>query len=388
MSLEVRVPDTFNVVIAGGGVAGLEAALALREHRQADIGLTLLSPDAEFLYRPMTVTEPFACGAARRYSLEAIARDLDVDLVHDALAWVEPKSHLAHTASGEKLSYDALLLALGGRAHPRYAHAITVDDRRMDELLHGLIEDVEGRYVRSLAFLIPPRIAWPLPIYELALMTAGRAYDMNLETAITVITPEDAPLAIFGAHASATVAELLSDAGIATITGSYAEVPESGEVVLYPRDRRMSFDRVVALPELFGPAVRGLPAVAHGFIPVDLHGKVRGVEAVYAAGDATDFPIKHGGVAAQQADAAAEAIAALAGIALEPKPFAPVIHGMLLTAGRPKYLTARITGGHGFSSAIGDAPTWAPATKIAAERLGPYLERCDQLASDAEAVAR
>ncbi len=373
--------DPFNVLIAGGGVAGLEAALALRDHAGEAVGLTLLSPEADFVYRPMAVREPFAYGAAARYPLDSIATDIGAELLADAFAWVEPAARVAHTAGGERLSYDALLLALGARARPRYEHAITVDDRHLDEILHGLIQDIEGRYVKRLVFLVPPRMAWPLPIYELALMTAGRAYDMDLKVSVTVVTPEDAPLAIFGQQASASVGKLLRQAGVERATSSYAEVPRSGEVVLHPGDRRLSCDRVVALPELFGPSVRGLPAAEHGFIPVDRHCKVRGVERVYAAGDAVDFAIKHGGVATQQADAAAEAITALVGIPIEPRGFDPVIHGMLLTGDRPKYLTAHITGGSGFSSTVSDTPTWSPPSKIAARYLAPYLEQRDRSTS-------
>ena len=82
---------------------------------------------------------------------------------------------------------------------PRYEHAITIDDRKLDETMHGLVQDVEEGYVKSVAFISPGRMAWPFPLYELALMTAGRAYDMNVEVDITIVTPEDAPLAIFGA---------------------------------------------------------------------------------------------------------------------------------------------------------------------------------------------
>jgi sulfide:quinone oxidoreductase len=355
-------------------VAGLEAALALRELARDTVRLTLLCPVAEFVYRPMTVREPFAYGAAARYALGPIARDAGAELVQDAVAWVAADQKLVHTAAGEQLSYDALLLALGGRAHARYQHAITIDDRRMDDVLHGLIQDVEGGYVKSLAFLVPPRMAWPLPIYELALLTAGRAYDMDLDVSVTVVTPEDAPLAIFGPEASAAVADLLRQGGVATTTSAYAEVPADGEVVLYPGDRRLRCDRVVALPELFGPSVRGLPSVEHGFLPVDRHGRIRHIERAYAAGDATDFALKHGGVSAQQADAAAESIAALAGVQIEPRGFDPVIHGMLLTATGPKYLTAHITGGSGFSSTISDSASWAPPGKIAAKYLAPYLD--------------
>ena len=80
-------------------------------------------------------------------------------------------------------------------------------------------------------------------------------------------------------------------------------------------------------------------------------------------------------IAAQQADAAAESIAALAGLPVEPAPVHPMIHGILLTGAAPLYLSARFTGGQGFSSEITDQPTWSPPTKIAAKYLAPYLER-------------
>jgi sulfide:quinone oxidoreductase len=269
------------------------------------------------------------------------------------------------------------VLAIGARICPRYQHAITIDDRKLDETLHGLVQDVEDGYAASVAFVAPARMAWPLPLYELALMTAGRAYDMNVELSATVITPEDAPLAIFGPTASAAVSELLRDSGIETISSAYAEVPRSGEVVVNPGDRRLKVDRVVALPELYGPSVRGLPAGEHGFIRVNRYCRLPDDDRIYAAGDATDFAIKHGGIAAQQADVVALSIAALAGAPVTPEPFKPVIRGMLLTADKPRYLTAQITGGHGFSSHVTDSPTWSPPSKVVAKYLSPYLDRYD-----------
>jgi sulfide:quinone oxidoreductase len=272
------------------------------------------------------------------------------------------------------IGYDALLIAVGARAQPHFPHVLTIDDRRIDEQLHGLVQDVEEGYTRSIAFLTPPRMAWPLPLYELALMTSRRAYAMNVDVEITVTTPEDAPLEIFGAGVSQAVAALLEDAGIRVLPNAYVDVPRPGEIVVHPGDVRLAADRVVALPELVGPSIRGLPEAEHGFLPVGPDGAVRGVERVYAAGDATDFAVKHGGIAAQQADAAAASIAALAGADVEPEPFHPTIHGILLTGAEPLYLEARITGGAGFSSQATETPGWPHPAKIAARRLAPYLD--------------
>jgi sulfide:quinone oxidoreductase len=375
----MRTPaESFRVVIVGGGVAALECALALSHLAPELTDVTLIAPNLEFVYRPMVIREPFAYGSASRYPLKRIAEDAGARLLEEQLSWVNPETHTLHTETGKAIEYDALLLALGAHAHARYEHAITIDDRRLDETLHGLIQDIEGDYIHSVAFVAPGQIAWPLPLYELALMSAGRAYDMGIELSTTIITPEDSPLAIFGAAASSAVAGLLASAKVKTVSSAYCEIPSWGEVVINPGDRCLQVDRVIALPELYGPRVRGIPLGEHGFIRVDPHGRVPGLEDVYAAGDAIDFPIKHGGLAAQQADVAAQSIAAQAGASLTPEAFDPVIHGMLLTYGKPRYLTAQISGGHGFSSEISNTPTWSPPGKIVARYLAPYLDGLDR----------
>ncbi|MFZ1154317.1 MAG: FAD-dependent oxidoreductase [Solirubrobacteraceae bacterium] len=367
------------VVIVGGGVAALESALALAHLAPKCTEVTLIAPNTEFVYRPMTVLEPFAYGQASRYPLAPIVRDAGAELLIDELEWIEPSKQAIHTKGAATVEYDVLLLALGAHARARYEHAITIDDRHMDETLHGLIQDIEGGYVHSLAFVASGRMAWPLPLYELALMGVGRAYDMEIELATTIITPEEAPLAIFGSAASNAVLELLKRANIQRINAAQVEIPSSGQVVINPGDRRLRVDRVIALPELYGPPVRGIPLGEHGFIHVDAHGRVPDVGPIYAAGDATDFPVKHGGIAAQQADAAAQSIAALAGAPVIAEPFDPVIRGMLLTDGQPLYLTARLDGDRGFCSEVTDTPTWSPPRKIAAKYLPPYLAEQDKL---------
>jgi sulfide:quinone oxidoreductase len=378
MTSETSPPEKLRVIIAGGGVAALETALALADLAPDHTDVSVIAPNPEFVYRPMTVREPFAYGTAHRYPLAQIVHDAGARLLTDELAWIDPTAQIVHTAAGEQVAYDALVLAMGAKAHPRYEHALTIDDHHMDETLHGLIQDIEGGYVHSIAFVSPARMPWQLPLYELALMTAGRAYDMEVELAVTIVTPEDTPLAIFGINASHAVAELLERAHVETVNSAYAEVPSSKEVVINPGDRRLQVDRVIALPELFGPSIRGIPLAEHGFIRVDPYGRVHDAGPIYAAGDAVEFAVKHGGISSQQADTAAASIAALAGAPVTPEPFNPVIHGMLLTDRDPVYLTAQITGGQGFSSEISATPSWAPTAKIAARYLAPYLDARDR----------
>jgi sulfide:quinone oxidoreductase len=111
-------------------------------------------------------------------------------------------------------------------------------------------------------------------------------------------------------------------------------------------------------------------------VPADLHGAVPGVERVWAAGDAIAFPVKQGGLAAQQADAAAEAIAAVAGAEVEPRPFRPLLRGVLLTGRGSAWMRHDLAGGGGEAEAERHA-LWWPPTKIAGRYLSPYLAARD-----------
>lgn len=369
----------FDVLIAGGGVAALEGALALRDQAGDRVQITLLAPDSRFVYRPARVKEPFGFAEAKTYPLGELAQDIGVELVADRFASLDAARSAVHTEQGKELTYDALLLATGAQLRPAFSHGVSIDDSRIDEQLHGLIQDVEGGYVHSIAFVAPTGMAWPLPIYELALMTARRAYDMQTEVEITIVTPADAPLAVFGDKVSVEVGRLLGQHGITTITSGHVSVPEPGLVNITPGDRTLKVDRVIAVPQLYGPAMSGVPGGPEGgFIPIDAHCRVRGLENVFAAGDATDFPIKFGGIAAQQADTAAAAIASMAGAAVEAPPFQPVLQAILLGPAKPLYLSANVTGGHGSSSEVGEEPRWSPPVKIAARYLAPYLESRDR----------
>jgi sulfide:quinone oxidoreductase len=374
--------DRFRVVIAGGGVAGLEAALALRDLAGERVQLTLLAPEAEFVHRPQSVGRPLAYLPARRYAIAPLAQEVGATLLADSFSWVDAASAVAHTAGGAALPYDALLLAIGARTLAPFANAITIDDRRMDTLLAGLVRDVEEGHTHSVALIAPGRAGWLLPIYELALMIARRARELGVEAAVTVITPEAAPLENFGPAAGDAVRALAGQLGVTIVTSASAQVPEPGRVILQPSDQSLDVDRVVALPELYGPAVRGLPAGDHGFIAIDHHAAVVGAERVFAAGDVTEYDVKQSWFAAAQADAAAEAIAALAGAELEPAPFDVEIRGVLMTGADPVYLSARLGGTHEVHSHVSSDAGTVPGTKIMARYLGPYLERRDRETQD------
>ena len=368
-----------HILIAGGGVAAVEAVAALRALAGPLPRITLLAPDDNLTQRAASVAMPFGLGLPGPLPYEAIQRHAPFDLRRGTLEHVEADDCVAGDAHGQPIRYDVLLVAVGARAHPALPGALTFAGPADARAVTAALEETA-----RIAFVLPSASSWALPVYELALMAAAELRNRGVEPEITVVTPEPAPLWIFGPEASAAVADLLADRGIALRTGAQALSVEPGELRLEAAPP-VPADCVIALPRLLGPAVRGLPQAAHGFIPVDAHCRVPDVANVYAAGDATTFPLKQGGLATQQADAAAEAIAASLGVAIDPAPFRPVMRGLLLTGGAPLYLRSSLTSAgepdeHGTTrvarqpaSSVSRRPLWWPPGKIAGRYLAPLL---------------
>jgi sulfide:quinone oxidoreductase len=355
------------IVIVGGGVAGLEELLAVRDLAGERVEVTLVSGAPDFVYRPLTVDEPFTHEPAEQRALEPIARELGASFVLASLTRVRSDAHEVDLSNGSTLGYDALVICVGGKPRPAYESAVTFDGARDQLRIDQLIEASRGG---TLAFVVPPGVTWPLPIYELALMTDRRARGAGGDSPrFVIVTPEEAPLAVFGDAASKALERILAARGIALHTGTRAH-QEDGEIVLVPGGERLDAASVIALPVLDGPAIAGLPRDDGGFLPIDAHARVSGVEDVYAAGDGTNFSIKQGGIATQQADAAAEHIAARAGADLDPQPFRPVLRGKLLVAEESVHLLHDIEAG---ASNASDDHLWWPPHKISGRYLAPWL---------------
>ena len=375
------MPDPLRVLVAGGGVVGLETLLALRDLAGGRVRCALLTPERDFVYRPMAVGEPFARGRAARHSLDAIARDLGADLIPGRLVEVDVDARQAVTEDDRRLDYDALVIGVGAGSEPALPHVLTWTPESDAEVYGGLLRDLDEGYTKRVAFVVPVGAAWPLPAYELALMTAYQARGMGHDDVqITIYTPEEAPLAIFGAAASTAVRDDLDEAGIDAQTGAVVTATD-GRLSVEPGDRPLDAERIVALPRAVGRALAGVANDERGFVVCDAHGQVAGTDTVWAAGDSTTFPIKQGGVAAQQADAAAEAIAARAGADVDTQPFHPVLRGVLLTGRGQQWMRGPDETHEG--TAARHALFWPP-TKIAGRYLAPYLAARDE----AEALGR
>lgn len=362
-----------HVLIAGGGVAALEALLALRALLGDQVTIEIHAPRRQFVYRPLAVAEPFGIGQALRFDLAEIAQSHGALFRAEGLESVEPEHYRATMRRRRRIGYDKLLIACGAKMHWSVPGAITFWGPAGHEGFDRLLKELEEGAVRRVLFTMPAGFGWPLPIYELALMTSAHLAELGVENAeLVIVTPEDVPLQLFGPHASDQVAALLADRGIAIKTGSYPIRFEGGKLSIVPGDS-IPADRVVSMPSYEGRQIDGIPGDQRGFIPVDEHGRVRGLPDVFAAGDATDFPVKQGGLAAQQSDAVAATIAAQLNGEVEPEPFHPTLRGLLLTGKRPRYLRNELEGGQGETSAVTDHALWFPRGKVAGRYLAPLL---------------
>jgi len=365
--------NRFSVLIAGGGIAALEALLRLRRLAGDQVDITVLAPNEDFVYRALSVQEPFSAGIPERYPVGPLLDHAGAEWVQDTLSSVDHRRRIARTGGGAELHFDALLVAVGAKAKPVVEHARTFDGERADEILRGVVQDIEGGYARKLAFIKPAGPVWPLPLYELALMSAAAGHDAGIDDLeIHLFAADSRPLPMFSAEVGEAVAELLSEARITFHPQTEPTIERTGHLLL-PDGREMDVNSVIAMPRLYGPSTKGLPLTEHGFIKINPACEVPGTDhRVFAAGDAIDFPVKHGGVGSQAGDVAAAAIARQAGVDVAVTPFHPVIHGKLLTGSGPKFLFARFIGGEGFDSVIADAPVGS-TEKVTAAELSPYL---------------
>jgi sulfide:quinone oxidoreductase len=294
--------DPLRVVVAGGGLAAQELLPALRALAGDRVAVTVVTPDPADAFT-------------------VLASQTRAKVLDDALAWVDPVSEVVHTEAGQALPYDAFVVAIGARTVAHAPRALSIDPRCTDAALDDLLREIVAGTVHSAAFVVPERAAWAPALYDLALDAAAGARENELEPRLTLVTAEDQPLAHLGPGVTAATTDALEDAGIAVVTRAHALVPGPGQVVVPALRLTVKADRIFTVGELLGPAVRGLPGGAHGFLPVDPYGRVRGVRDIYAAGDTTDHPVKTGDVASRQADTVARTIAARAGADVVPVPF-------------------------------------------------------------------
>jgi sulfide:quinone oxidoreductase len=366
-------PTPPRVVVGGGGIAALEAVLALDEIAGARLDVTLLAADPRFRYAPLAVAEPFRGGRAYRLDLAEMLAGRDVDVAIGTLDRVDVERRRLHTAAGGSRPYDALLVAVGAGWRNAVPGALAFAGWHASVELRRMLREAAAGRLRRMAFAVPAGVTWTLPAYELALMAAAHFEQEDIDVEIVLVSHEPRPLDILGDRASDAVGELLRSRAVAF--HSAAPVRFGFGRLFVRRGKAFFADAVVALPEPRARRIAGLPGDEHGFVPIDEHCRVRGAPGLYAAGDVASFPIKQGGIAAQQAEAAAEAIVADLGQGIAPRRFEPELSGLLLAGAPPRYRRLSDARAHPVTDCDGGHRHQPPPAKVAGRRLAPFLAR-------------
>ncbi len=359
------------VVIAGGGIAAAEALLALRDLAGDRVDVEIVAPNPNFVYRPYQVAEPFGLGPAPSIALERLAAEHRARVRVDSLAAVDPGRHTIQTEAGAVVSFDALLIATGARQRTVVDGALAFAGRASRQEFSAALGELERAGRGRLVVAVPTQARWSLPAYELALLSAAHLGARGVGgVEVSVVSHERRPLELLGERAPEVLDNLLSEAGIGFSGGSRPLRFESSRLHL-EGGREIGSDLVVALPALDVAPIAGIPQREGGFIGVDGRLNVDGLTDVWAAGDVTWFPIKQGGLAAQQAGIAAQAIAARAGATVPIETYRPVLRAALITGALPRYFRSALYSG--YDEALSPAALWSPPTKLAGRYLSSYL---------------
>lgn len=364
------------VLIVGAGVAGIEAALALGDLGGDRLDVVLHDQRRELFFRPFAIGQPYGVGRAFRHDLAGLAAQCGASFQPRGVVSVDPRRRLALTRDGERCSYDHLIVAPGARTLWAVPGAVTFWGAADEGQVGETIADLRAGKLRRIVFTMPDGRTWALPLYELALLAATEIEKAGgFEAEVAIVTPEEAPLEAFGRPVGEGLAALLAERGIELIAGAHPIKFEEGRLRAAPSEE-VEADAVISLPRLEGRRIGGVPHDGEGFVEIDERCRVVGLDRVYAIGDVTSFPIKQGDVATQQADAVAETIAAAAGADLDPKPFDPILRGVLWTGAGPRYLYGRPTGDLGDASGFSERPQGPMrGGKVTARYFTPLVDR-------------
>ncbi|MDQ8706517.1 FAD-dependent oxidoreductase [Streptomyces sp. LHD-70] len=280
-----------DVAVVGGGAAGVDAAVAVRE-QQPGSSVALISPDQSLRYRPWLVYLPAGAASAADMTmpLSDIADQHGFELVHGQVTQVDPEaSQITIGPESAIVEYKQLILAPGAPAdRARIAgaekHAIfPCDADGAQELIDRLAELSEA----TVLFVLTGERIGPGLEYAGWVARAARAKGRE-GIRVTVVEDGDALDRQFGVRAADRILQQAATLGIESIRHARIEQVADGELLL--AERRVRADLICVTSPLRGPDL-GLPGHllnSRGMLTVDPTLAAPTARNVFAAGDFSD----------------------------------------------------------------------------------------------------
>lgn len=304
------------VAVIGGGFAGLETIFYLRHKLHDKVDLTLISDNDYFMFKPNTIYIPFGADAEKlKVDLIKPTTKKNIELIIANAEGIDVDSKKVITTKGET-KYDYLVVATGAAMRPQeipglveYAHTPWTAEE-MSELGVGLNRLVEKAKTnrQKLLFLVPPNNKCSGPLYELVMMTDTWLNEKGVRNNVEIVwsTSENGYIQAFGPRLNTVVTDEFIERGVIGHKG-YVVTEIQPNLVKYQNGENLPFDLLVSFPPYIAKErFAGLPLDDRGFIHVDADSRrVKGLDSIFAVGDAADFPIKQAFLALLQGDAAA-----------------------------------------------------------------------------------
>jgi NADH dehydrogenase FAD-containing subunit len=309
-----------NILILGGGFAGVVAAESLAKRLSNEHQITLISRHRDFIFYPALVKLAFGQAEVRdiTYNLREALLDRRIKFIEAEVAYPDIDHNCVIVPHGEvqgKVPYDYLLFALGRRLateevggfYDHGHHLLTVNAAL--KFREALKDFHQGHAV--LGYCQDTRLA--VPVYE-----AAFALDRMLkergereQVKITIVAPEH----LGGQLSDEIVPNLqaaLDEHGVEFVS-EFPVKQITQKTIFAANGKQMDYDLLMLLPPFTGPGEAQYTGITdpNGYVRVDRQMRVNGARRMYAAGDCVNFlGPKMGHMAVLQGMVAAANIAA------------------------------------------------------------------------------
>ena len=294
--------ESQTILVLGGGVGGLVAAHELRRLLPREHRVILVDRDPQFVFAPsllwlMTggrtaegISRPLA--RLKRKGIEFLQGEIErIDAAHREV-----------TVSGEKLTADYLVIALGAELAPETIPGLAAAGHNFytvagAEALRDAMNAFTGG--RLVVLTAAPAYKCPAAPYEAAMLLEHycRRKKVRGQTQLDLYAAEPGPMGVAGAEVSRGVWQLVESKGITYHPEHQVqEVDPSARRLHFANGAEAIYNLLAYVPPHRAPRVvreSGLVSES-GWVTVDAHTMETKFERVYALGDVVSIPLELG----------------------------------------------------------------------------------------------